>query len=97
MVMERLRRESWWVRSRRASEWPCAGNGNIKMCVDCLFFGVDIVLEGDKNLDRLVKKKDNRCVIFLIVEEKNFMIFNVSFIQFTNLDSAKDLKAKTDK
>lgn len=31
MVMFRPRRERWWVRSRRASMWPCAGYGNTKM------------------------------------------------------------------
>ena len=25
-------RANWWVKSKIGSMWPCAGNGNIRMC-----------------------------------------------------------------
>lgn len=31
MVILKPLRTSWWVRSRRASMWPCAGYGNTRM------------------------------------------------------------------
>lgn len=31
IVMAKPLSESWWVRSRRGSMWPCAGNGKTSM------------------------------------------------------------------
>ena len=37
MVSIRPLRANWWVKSKMGSMWPCAGNGNIRMCGFLMF------------------------------------------------------------
>ena len=53
MVIVRLWRESWWVRSKRARAWPCAGYGKISIC-GAAFWAVTVAVAAEVVVDMTI-------------------------------------------